>query len=99
MIGKPYGIREDLFGDWLWKGLCSPAKTRPNNKPVTIREADLSFPIHNIGRTPWPAVTCAAKAISFFCAHMRVSFEWTIRSELFRPAMRRRLSRASDLLT
>ena len=99
MIGKPYGIREDLFGDWLWKGLCSPAKTRPNNKPVTIREADFSCPIHNIGRTPRPAVTRGEKANSFFCARIRVSSEWTIRSQLFRPAMRRRLSRVSDLFT
>jgi len=38
VIGKPYGIREPLFGDWLWKGLCSPAKRRPKNNYVTIQD-------------------------------------------------------------
>jgi hypothetical protein len=39
---KRYAVSEDLFGDWLWKGMCSPAITRPKNKHVTIPDGDFA---------------------------------------------------------
>ena len=47
----PNDVREDLFGDGLWEGLCSRAITRPKNKHGTIQDGDFSGRIPNCAGT------------------------------------------------
>ena len=74
VMGLPFAVREDLFGDWLWERLGSPAITPPNNKHVTIQEGDLSGPIPKSAAISCEAATFDEMSEQFLPRPRQINF-------------------------